>query len=115
MINKKYKVVSLFSGAGGLDLGFHQAGFDIIWANDIDKFAVQTYRENFDNDIVLGDINNIDFNTIPAADVVIGGFPCQPFSMMGSELGFEDARGTVFFTVANLIKNSSLAHEGYES
>ncbi|WP_459541282.1 DNA cytosine methyltransferase, partial [Parvimonas micra] len=50
------------------------------------------------------DINNIDFNTIPSADVVIGGFPCQPFSMMGSELGFEDTRGTVFFTVANLIK-----------
>lgn len=105
MINKRYKVVSLFSGAGGLDLGFHQAGFDIIWANDIDKFAVQTYRENFENDIVLGDINNIDFNSIPTADVVIGGFPCQPFSMMGAELGFEDARGTVFFTVANLIKN----------
>ena len=104
MNNNQYKVVSLFSGAGGLDLGFHQAGFEIIWANDFDKFAVQTYRENFDNEIVLDDINNIDFDTIPTADVLIGGFPCQPFSMMGSELGFEDTRGTVFFTVANLIK-----------
>lgn len=100
----KYKVVSLFSGAGGLDLGFHKAGFDIIWANDFDKYAVQTYKMNFKNEIVFDDINNIDFNTIPSADVVIGGFPCQPFSMMGSELGFEDTRGTVFFTVANLIK-----------
>ncbi|WP_455258158.1 DNA cytosine methyltransferase, partial [Peptoniphilus asaccharolyticus] len=91
-------------GAGGLDLGFHKAGFDIIWANDFDKYAVQTYKKNFKNEIIFDDINNIDFNTIPSADVAIGGFPCQPFSMMGSELGFEDTRGTVFFTVANLIK-----------
>lgn len=105
MTKDKFKVVSLFSGAGGLDLGFHQAGFDIVWANDFDRFAVQTYRENFSNNIVLDDINNIDFDSIPSADVVIGGFPCQPFSMMGSELGFDDVRGTVFFTVANLIKN----------
>lgn len=100
----KYTVVSLFSGAGGLDLGFHNAGFEIIWANDFDKYAVQTYRENFDNVIIYDDINNIDFEDIPDADVIIGGFPCQPFSMMGSELGFDDVRGTVFFTVADLIK-----------
>jgi modification methylase ngoBI len=100
----KYTVVSLFSGAGGLDLGFHNAGFEIIWANDFDKYAVQTYRENFDNVIIYDDINNIDFKDIPDADVIIGGFPCQPFSMMGSELGFDDVRGTVFFTVADLIK-----------
>lgn len=99
----KFKVVSLFSGAGGLDLGFHKAGFDIIWANDFDKYAVQTYKRNFKNKIILDDINNIDFSIIPSADVVIGGFPCQPFSMMGSELGFEDTRGTVFFTVATII------------
>ncbi len=100
----KYTVVSLFSGAGGLDLGFYNAGFEIIWANDFDKYAVQTYRENFDNVIIYDDINNIDFEDIPDADVIIGGFPCQPFSMMGSELGFDDVRGTVFFTVADLIK-----------
>lgn len=99
----KFKVVSLFSGAGGLDLGFHKAGFDIIWANDFDKYAVQTYKRNFKNKIILDDINNIDFSIIPSADVVIGGFPCQPFSMMGAELGFEDTRGTVFFTVATII------------
>ena len=60
MKNNKYKVISLFSGAGGLDLGFHQAGFEIIWANDFDKFAVQTYKENFTNNIILDDINNIN-------------------------------------------------------
>lgn len=104
MINNKYKVISLFSGAGGLDLGFHQAGFEIIWANDFDKFAVQTYKENFTNNIILDDINNINLSEIPDTDVIIGGFPCQPFSMMGSQLGFEDTRGTVFFTIVKLIK-----------
>ncbi len=104
MKNNKYKVISLFSGAGGLDLGFHQAGFEIIWANDFDKFAVQTYKENFTNNIILDDINNINMNEIPDADIIIGGFPCQPFSMMGSQLGFEDTRGTVFFTIVKLIK-----------
>lgn len=102
---KKYKVVSLFSGAGGLDLGFKQAGFEIIWANDIDKYAVYTYKKNLGDHIILGDINNIDFDTIPSADVIIGGFPCQPFSIMGSQLGFEDARGTIFFTIVSLIKH----------
>ncbi len=76
-------VVSLFSGAGGLDLGFHQQGYDIIWANDFDKFAVQTYNKNFSKPAVLGDLNEIELDSIPVADVLIGGFPCQPFSMMG--------------------------------
>lgn len=105
MSNIKYKVISLFSGAGGLDLGFHRAGFEIVWANDFDKYAVQTYRENFTNNIICDDINNIDFSALPNADIVIGGFPCQPFSIMGAGLGFEDIRGTVFFTIIALIKN----------
>lgn len=98
------KVLSLFSGIGGLDAGFANAGFDIVWANDFDKYAVETYRANYDNDIVLGDINEIPLDSLPAFDVLIGGFPCQPFSMMGSELGFEDARGTLFFRIAEIIK-----------
>lgn len=97
------KVVSLFSGIGGLDQGFEQAGFDVIWANDFDKYAVQTYQANFDSPIILGDINTISLDDIPDYDVLIGGFPCQPFSMMGSELGFDDARGTLFFRIAEII------------
>lgn len=97
------KIVSLFSGIGGLDQGFEQAGFDVIWANDFDKYAVQTYQANFDSPIMLGDINAIPLEDIPDYDVLIGGFPCQPFSMMGSELGFEDARGTLFFRIAEII------------
>ena len=97
------KIVSLFSGIGGLDQGFEQAGFDVIWANDFDRYAVQTYQANFESPIVLGDINDIPLDKIPDFDVLIGGFPCQPFSMMGSELGFEDARGTLFFRIAEII------------
>ena len=97
-------VVSLFSGIGGLDEGFIKAGFNIIWANDFDRYAVETYRANYDNEIVLGDINKIELDSIPDFDVLIGGFPCQPFSMMGHELGFEDARGTLFFRIAEIIK-----------
>lgn len=99
------KVASLFCGCGGLDLGFHQAGYDIIWANDFDKYAVQTYNYNFPNPAVCADLNDIDINLIPAHDVLIGGFPCQPFSMMGKEKGFDDKRGTLFFKVIEIIEN----------
>lgn len=99
------RVLSLFSGIGGLDTGFINAGYQVIWANDFDKYAVETYKANFDNEVVLGDINQINLNEIPDFDVLIGGFPCQPFSMMGSELGFDDARGTLFFRIAEIIKH----------
>lgn len=98
------RILSLFSGIGGLDSGFIDAGFNIVWANDFDKYAVETYRANYDNEIVLGDINEIELDTLPAFDVLIGGFPCQPFSMMGDERGFEDTRGTLFFRIAEIIK-----------
>lgn len=99
------KVASLFCGCGGLDLGFVQAGYDIVWANDFDKYAIKTYNLNFNHPAVLGDINKIKINEIPEHDVLIGGFPCQPFSMMGKEKGFEDHRGTLFFRVTEIIKN----------
>ena len=73
------KVVSFFSGLGGLDKGFVDTGYDIIWANDFDKYAVQTYKANFGDHIVLGDINEIPLEEIPDCDILIGGFPCQPF------------------------------------
>lgn len=98
------RILSLFSGCGGLDKGFQNAGYDIVWANDFDKYAVQTYKENFGDHIVLGDINDIPLETLPDFDVLIGGFPCQPFSMMGEKRGFEDARGTLFFRIAEIIK-----------
>lgn len=74
------KVVSLFSGAGGMDLGFKQAGFDIIWANDFEKDAVETYKYNFGDNIILGDITKIDSKEIPDdADIIIGRFSMSRF------------------------------------
>lgn len=99
------RVLSLFSGIGGLDAGFEKAGFNIVWANDFDKYAVKTYRANYRHEIVLGDINEIPLDTLPKFDILIGGFPCQPFSMMGAERGFEDTRGTLFFRIAEIVKH----------
>ncbi len=101
--NKKYKVASLFAGIGGLDLGFEFAGFDVVWANDFDKYAVQTYKENVGDNIVLGDIREV-MDDIPEHDVLIGGFPCQPFSTLGKLKGFEDEeRGTLFFVIKEIL------------
>ena len=69
------KILSLFSGAGGLDLGLIQAGNNVIWANDIDENAVETYKHNIGDHIILGDIKDNDITTLPKADVVVGGFP----------------------------------------
>ncbi len=97
------RVISLFSGIGGLDKGFVDAGFKIVWANDFDKYAVQTYNANFDVPSTLADITTYPIEEIPEFDVLIGGFPCQPFSMMGQQKGFEDTRGTLFFRIAEII------------
>lgn len=99
------RVASLFCGCGGLDLGFAKAGYELVWSNDLDKYAIETYNANFSHTAVCGDINDIDINDIPEHDVLIGGFPCQPFSMMGKEKGFDDHRGTLFFKVTEIIEN----------
>lgn len=101
--NYKYKTVSLFAGIGGFDLAFSNAGFDIIWANDFDKYCVQTYKANIGDHIILGDINE-HLDEIPAHDILVGGFPCQPFSTLGKLKGFDDERGTLFFTIKEILK-----------
>ncbi|WP_449444883.1 DNA cytosine methyltransferase, partial [Ureibacillus acetophenoni] len=73
-----------------MDLGFLNAGYNIIYANDFDKYAVESYRHNIGDHIVWGDISEIEATSIPEHDVLIGGFPCQPFSMMGNKKGFLD-------------------------
>lgn len=95
----------MFAGIGGIDLAFQQAGFDIIWANEIDKYACRTYRLNFGNDsIVEGDIQKIKAEDIPNFDVLVAGFPCQAFSSVGLKKGFDDPRGNLFFETARVIK-----------
>ena len=90
------KILSLFSGAGGLDLGLIQAGNTVIWANDIDANAVETYQRNIGNHIVLGDIKAVNINTMPSADVVVGGFPCQGFSQANRFRVLEDERNFLY-------------------
>ena len=98
------KIVSLFSGAGGLDLGLIQAGNEIIWANDIDKNAVETYKHNIGEHIILDDIKNIDVDSIPNADVVVGGFPCQGFSQANRYRVLDDERNFLYRFFYNVIK-----------
>lgn len=101
---KKFTVASMFAGIGGIDLAFEQAGFKMIWANEIDKYACRTYRLNFgDEYLIEGDIKSISTDTIPAFDVLIAGFPCQAFSSVGLLKGFEDPRGNLFFETARVI------------
>lgn len=96
-------VVSLFSGAGGLDYGFIMAGHNILWANDLYEDAVKTYRKNIGNHIVCKDISLIDTNNIPNCDIVIGGFPCQGFSVANTKRHIKDTRNTLYKQLIRVI------------
>ena len=97
-------ICSLFSGIGGIDLGFLQAGFDVAWANEMDAAACKTYRHNFKHlNLVEGDIKKIPANEIPDFDVLTAGFPCQPFSIAGLQKGFKDRDGNLFFEITRII------------
>jgi DNA (cytosine-5)-methyltransferase 1 len=98
------KVASLFSGCGGLDLGFIQAGFDVIWANDFFKEAVETYKYNIGDHIVYGDITKIPSSDIPDDfDVLLGGFPCQGFSVANTKRSMDDERNFLYKELLRLI------------
>lgn len=99
------KAVSFFAGAGGIDIGFKQAGFDVIFANEIDEYASKSYKLNFEDELVTRDINKLIMKEIPKHDVLLAGFPCQAFSIAGYRKGFEDERGELFFSVLKIIKN----------
>lgn len=96
-------VISLFSGAGGLDLGFINAGFEVIWANDNDKNVWETYNKNHNININQEDIRNIDINEIPDSDGIIGGPPCQSWSIAGNLKGVDDDRGKLFYNYINIL------------
>lgn len=98
------KVVSLFSGAGGLDLGFKMAGHEIIWANDLYRDAVATYRLNLGDHIVCEDISKIDEKDIPDCDIIIGGFPCQGFSVANTKRHEGDERNALYKQLIRMIE-----------
>lgn len=104
MSEDKYRVASLFAGIGGICLGFKQAGFEVIWANEYDPAACRTYRHNFGYSYLTeADICQVKSESIPDFDVLVGGFPCQPFSIAGRQKGFGDKRGNMFFEITRIM------------
>lgn len=112
---KTYNLVTLFSGCGGLDLGFlggftifgkkySKNPFNIIWANDFFKQAAETYRYNIGDHIHYEDITLIDKGSLPKADIVLGGFPCQDFSVAGKRQGTSVKRGRLYLQLRDTIK-----------
>ena len=99
------KVASLFSGAGGLDLGFIKAGHKVIWANDNYEDAVQTYKLNIGNHIICKDIREISSNEIPNHDILIGGFPCQGFSLANTGRSEKDERNKLYLEFLRVLKD----------
>lgn len=98
-------VGSLFSGIGGIDLAFQQAGFKLSWAIEKDAACCRTYRHNFkDAQLIENDIRFVDPSMLSAVDVITAGFPCQPFSVAGKQRGFNDPRGHLFYEVGKFIR-----------
>lgn len=96
------RVISMFSGIGGLDLGFEKAGFRIVWANDNFLSAAETYKRNI-GPIDTRPIEEVPIEDLPNGDVLLAGFPCQPFSNAGNRKGISDPRGTLFFETLRFI------------
>ena len=109
-------VTSLFSGCGGMDLGFlggfkfmdriyDKTPFNVVWSNDIDFEAHRTYRHNLQHEILCKDIADVTITSLPTADVVIGGFPCQDFSVAGKRRGLNSARGRLYHFMVNAVNH----------
>lgn len=98
-----FTFIDLFCGMGGFRIAFEKQGGKCVFSSDIDKYAQETYNMNF-GEIPAGDITKIEAEDIPDHDILCAGFPCQPFSLAGRRLGFEDTRGTLFFEVARILK-----------
>ncbi len=97
-----FKFIDLFAGIGGIRIPFDELGGECVFSSEIDKFARQSYIANYDEE-PFGDITQIDPKDIPAHDLLLAGFPCQPFSQAGFKKGFEDERGVLFFYIEKII------------
>ena len=105
-MNKSLKTLDLFAGIGGVRLGFERAGLETVFANDIEPKCKPVYDANFkDCKLTVGDINAIDIKSLPDFDLLLGGFPCQSFSIAGYKKGFADkGRGDLFFRIAEIVE-----------
>jgi len=98
------KFIELFAGIGGFRNGLGH--FECVWANEIDKYSASIYRKQFgDKELYEGDIRNVEARSIPDHDLLVGGFPCQAFSIAGKRAGFDDTRGTLFFEIARILRD----------
>ncbi|MEY4903578.1 MAG: hypothetical protein RLZZ292_1393 [Bacteroidota bacterium] len=102
--NQKFSFIDLFAGIGGFRKGFEDAGFKCVFTSEINPQCQQVYAANF-GEKPFGDITKINPSDIPDFDILLGGFPCQPFSISGKKMGFEDTRGTLFFDICQIIDN----------
>lgn len=100
---REFTAISLFCGAGGLDLGFDRAGFKTVWANDIDPDACKTHEQWSNAKVVCGDVSKIDADDIPNADIMLGGFPCQGFSLSGPRK-IDDSRNVLYKQYVRIVK-----------
>ncbi len=109
---REFTAVSLFCGAGGLDMGFENAGFKTVWANDFEPDACRTHQSWSHAEVVCGDISKVDCSTIPPSDVILGGFPCQGFSLSGPRK-IDDSRNVLYKHYVKLVRqNKPLAFVG---
>lgn len=102
---REFTAVSLFCGAGGLDMGFDRAGFKTIWANDMDANACKTHQNWSKATVVCGDISKVDYAAIPVSDVILGGFPCQGFSLSGPRK-IDDSRNVLYKHYVKLVSQN---------
>lgn len=100
---REFTAVSLFCGAGGLDLGFEQSGFKTIWANDMDRDACKTHQNWSTAKVVCDNISKVDINDIPESDIILGGFPCQGFSLSGPRK-IDDSRNVLYKYYVRIVK-----------
>jgi DNA (cytosine-5)-methyltransferase 1 len=96
------KFIDLFAGIGGFRMGFEKAGFTCVFSSEVNQRCREVYRKNY-QESPFGDIREINADALPYFDVLVAGFPCQPFSICGKKQGFEDTRGTLFFEICRIV------------